>query len=52
MPTTQYEFRVVGRLSELARHAVGDVAEPRHVEPRVIELPPETLIVYHLVEQT
>ena len=51
MPTTQYEFRVEGRLSELAQHAVCDVAQPLRVESRVIELPPQTLIVYRLVDQ-
>jgi hypothetical protein len=51
VPTTQYEFRVAGRLSDLARRAVGDVDGPNRVESRVVELPPETLIVFDLADQ-
>jgi hypothetical protein len=48
---THYEFRVAGRLSELAQHAVGEVGVASRVEPTVIALPPETLIVFDLADQ-
>lgn len=43
----QYEFRVAGRLSELAQQAVFDVGEPY-----VVELPPETVICCDLMDQS
>jgi hypothetical protein len=52
VPTTHYEFRVAGRLSELAQRAIGDSVEPDAAEPHVVELPPETVILYDLVNET
>lgn len=51
MPTTHYEVRVEGRLSELAQRAIGDAVEPDVARPHVVEPPPETVIRYDLVDE-
>jgi hypothetical protein len=51
VPTTHYEFRVAGRLSELAQRAIGDAAEPDVAPPHVVALPPETVLRYDLVDE-
>lgn len=43
----QYEFRVAGRLSDMAQQAVYDVGDPF-----VLELPPETVICCDVVDPT
>jgi hypothetical protein len=42
----QYELRVSGRLSERARHAVGDFSEMR-----VMPAPPETILYGSVIDQ-
>ena len=42
----QYEFRVSGRLSERAQHAVGDFSEMR-----IVPAPPETLLYGAVTDQ-
>ncbi|MGB3440874.1 MAG: hypothetical protein WBA97_19165 [Actinophytocola sp.] len=46
MPRRQYEFRVSGRLSELAQQAVGDFSEVR-----ILVAPPETIIYSAVTDQ-
>lgn len=46
MPRQQYEFRVSGRLSERAAHAVGDFCEAR-----ILPAPPETIIYGAVTDQ-
>ena len=47
MSSTQYEFRVSGRLSEQARDAVGEFGELE-----VVETPPETIIYAESVDES
>lgn len=42
----QYEFRVSGRLSERAQHAVGDFSEMR-----IVPAPPETILYGAVTDQ-
>jgi hypothetical protein len=42
----QYEFRVSGRLSERAQHAIGDFSEMR-----IVPAPPETLLYGAVTDQ-
>jgi hypothetical protein len=42
----QYEFRVSGRLSERAQHAVGDFSEMR-----IVPAPPETMLYGMVTDQ-
>ena len=42
----QYEFRVGGRLSERAQHAVGDFSEMR-----IVPAPPETILYGAVTDQ-
>jgi hypothetical protein len=42
----RYEFRVSGRLSERARHAVGDFSEMR-----IVTAPPETILYDVVTDQ-
>lgn len=42
----RYEFRVSGRLSERAQHAVGDFSEVR-----IVPVPPETIIYGAVTDQ-
>jgi hypothetical protein len=45
-PPKNYEFRVDGRLSEQAQHAVGDFSEVQ-----VVPAPPETIIYGTVTDQ-
>jgi hypothetical protein len=46
VPRRQYEFRVSGKLSERAQHAVGDFCEVR-----ILPAPPETIIYGAVTDQ-
>ena len=46
MSRQQYEFRVRGRLSERAQHAVGDFSEMR-----IVPAPPETMLYGTVTDQ-
>ncbi|MPZ80349.1 MAG: hypothetical protein GEV28_08120 [Actinophytocola sp.] len=46
MPQQRYEFRVSGRLSERAQHAVGNFSEVR-----IVPDPPETIIYGAVTDQ-
>jgi len=46
VPPQRYEFRVSGRLSERAQHAVGDFSEVR-----IVLAPPETIIYGAVTDQ-
>jgi hypothetical protein len=46
VPRQRYEFRVSGRLSERAQHAVGDFSEMR-----IVAAPPETVLYGAVTDQ-